>query len=57
MASLVLPVFPKKKRSRNRKINEEKKWNPVNPKTPTQKARAVIGSLVKTLQEVIDKLR
>ena len=54
MASLV--VFPKKKRSRGRRgrhrRNEEKKWNPVNPKTPLQKARAVIGSLVKTLQQV-----
>ena len=60
MASLV--VVPKKKRRRGRRGRrrreraEEERWNPVNPKTPLQKARAVIGSLVKTLQQVTDEL-
>ena len=40
------------KKQKSKKNKEEAKWNPVNPVTPAERARAVIGNLVKTLHEV-----
>ena len=48
MASVGVLKKSKKRKGRD----DDRKWNPVNPITPAEKARAVIGSLVKILHQV-----
>ena len=42
-----------RKVSKSRRQNEERRWNPVNPITKGQKAKAVVGKLATVLKQVI----